>query len=82
MGEKDYVFKKNTELAPDEYNRHERNTYKDTKPQMLSSLVFDRVYRLEIQSVMLVDPLVKYCPSNLLTSSPPPSIYRSYTLCI
>jgi hypothetical protein len=42
---------------------------------MLFLLVFNRVYRLEIQSVMLVflTPLVKYCSSNLLTSSPPPS---------
>jgi hypothetical protein len=41
---------------------------------MSSSLVFNRVYRLEIQSVMLVfsTPFVKYCPSRLLTNSPPP----------
>jgi hypothetical protein len=41
---------------------------------MSSLLVFNRVYRLEIQSVMLVflTPLVKNCPSNLLTGSPPP----------
>jgi hypothetical protein len=30
------------------------NNFKDSKPQMLSLLVFNRVYRLEIQSVMLV----------------------------
>ncbi len=58
-----------------EIGKHRRNNYnKDTKPQMLSLLVFNRVYRLEIQSVMLVfsTPLVKYCPSNLLTGSPSP----------
>jgi hypothetical protein len=40
---------------------------------MSSLLVFIRVYRLEIQSVILVfsTPLVNHCPSNLLTSSPP-----------
>ncbi len=39
---------------------HGRGNYKDTKIQMLSLLVFIRVYRLEIQSVMLVfsTPLV------------------------
>jgi hypothetical protein len=46
---------------------------------MASLLVFKRVYRLEIQSVMLVfrHSFVNYCPSNLLSSSPtlplPPS---------
>ncbi len=44
------------------------NNCKDTK-QMSSLLVFNRVYRLEIQSVMLVysTPLVNQRPSNLLT---------------
>jgi hypothetical protein len=39
---------------------------------MPSLLVFKRVYKLEIQSVILVfsTPLVKYCLSNLLTGSP------------
>jgi hypothetical protein len=32
---------------------HGPNNYKDTKPSMSSLLVFNRVYRLEIQSVML-----------------------------
>jgi hypothetical protein len=40
--------------------------------------VFIRVYRLEIQSVMLVirPSFVKFCPSNLLSgfNSPPPSL--------
>jgi hypothetical protein len=43
---------------------------------MSSLLVFDRVYRLEIQSVMLVfsTPLVYCCPSTFyLTFPPPPS---------
>jgi hypothetical protein len=31
---------------------HGPSSYKDTKPQMLSLLVFNRVYRLENQSVM------------------------------
>ncbi len=41
---------------------------------MSSLLVFNRVYRLEIQSVMLVfsTPLVNKRPSNLLTGSPTP----------
>jgi hypothetical protein len=41
---------------------------------MSSLLVFNRVYRLEIQSVMLVfsTQLLHYCPSNLLSGSPPP----------
>jgi hypothetical protein len=41
---------------------------------MSSLLVFNRVYRLEIQSVMLVfsTSFVKYYPSNLLSGSPPP----------
>jgi hypothetical protein len=45
------------------------NVYKDTKPQMSSVLVFNRVCRLEIQSVMLVfsTGFVNYCPSNLLS---------------
>jgi hypothetical protein len=39
---------------------HGPNNYKDTKNLMSSFLVFNRVYRLEIQSVMLVfsTPLV------------------------
>jgi hypothetical protein len=39
---------------------------------MSSLLVFNGVYRLEIQSVMLVfsTPLVKKSPSNILTGSP------------
>jgi hypothetical protein len=39
---------------------HGPNNYKDTKPIMSSLLVFNRVYRLEIQSIMLVfsTPLV------------------------
>ncbi len=42
---------------------------------MSSLLVFNTVYRLEIQSVMLVfsAPLVNYRPSNLLSGSPTPS---------
>ncbi len=40
---------------------HRPNNYKDTKPQMSSLLLFNRVYRLEIQSVMLV------------SSTPPPT---------
>jgi hypothetical protein len=53
---------------------HEPSNYKDTKPSMLS-LLFNRVYSLEIQAVMLVflAPLVNWRPSNLLTGWPPPS---------
>ena len=42
---------------------------------MSSLLVFNRVYRLEIQSVMLVfsTTLVNCCPSNLLSELPQPS---------
>ncbi len=52
------------------------NNYIDTKPYMSSLLVLYRVYRLEIQSVMLVfsTPLVNQCPSTIFSSSPhPPS---------
>ncbi len=35
-------------------HKHGPNNYKDTKPSMSSLLVFNRVYRLEIQLVMLV----------------------------
>jgi hypothetical protein len=41
------------EIRQVRHNHGERN-YKDTKPYMSSLLVFIRVYRLEIQSVMLV----------------------------
>jgi hypothetical protein len=43
--------------------------YKDTKPQMLSLLVFNRVFILETQAVMLVfsTGFLNYCPSNLLS---------------
>ncbi len=43
------------------------NKYKDTKPQMPSLLVFNRFYRLKIQSVMLVflTGFVNYFASNL-----------------
>ncbi len=39
---------------------HRPNNYKDTKPSISSLLVFNRVYRLAIQSIMLVfsTPLV------------------------
>ncbi len=37
-----------------EDDRHGPNIYKDTKSQVSSLLVFNRVYRLEIQSVMMV----------------------------
>ena len=50
---------------------------------MLSLLVFHRVYRLEIQSVMLVflTGFVNYCHSNLLLVSSPPCVnkYTVYT---
>jgi hypothetical protein len=46
-----------------------QRNYKDTNPQLPSLLVFNRVYRLEIQSVMLVfsNPLVNCCPSRFRT---------------
>jgi hypothetical protein len=46
--------------------------YKDTKSKMSSLQVFNRVYRLEIQSVMLVfsTPLVNCCPSTFSRISP------------
>jgi hypothetical protein len=52
--------KKRGELQEEVKLYHGPNNYKDTKPQMSSLLVFTRVYRLEIQSVMLVflTPLV------------------------
>ncbi len=46
---------------------------------MSSLLAFNRVYRLEIESVMLVfgPRFVNYCASNLLSGSPPPSPSQS-----
>jgi hypothetical protein len=44
---------------------------------MSSLLVFHKVYRLEIQSVLLVfstHSFVNYCPSTLLSGSPPPPL--------
>jgi hypothetical protein len=42
------------------HRKHGPNNDKDTNPKMSSLLVFNRVFRLEIQSVMLVfsTPLV------------------------
>ncbi len=54
---------------------------------MSSLLVFNRVYRLEIQSVMLHfrPSFANYCSSNLLSSSPtpplPPFPKSTYTVC-
>jgi hypothetical protein len=49
---------------------HRLNNYEDTpNPKMSSLLLFTRVDRLEIQSVMLVvsTSFVNYCPSNLVS---------------
>ncbi len=55
-------------------NYYGRNNYKDTK--LLSLLVFNKVYRLEIQSVMLVfsTQLCELLPLYLLSGSPSPPI--------
>ncbi len=47
--------------------RHRLNNEKDFKPEMSSLPEFNRVYRLVIQSVMLIflTGFVKYCPYNL-----------------
>ncbi len=60
------------------------NNYNDIKPKRSSLLAFNRVYRLEIQSIMLVfsTPLVNHCPSNLLTGSAPPPLLIRKGLCI
>ncbi len=57
------------------------NNYKDTKPSMSSLLVFNRVYRLEIQSVMLVFSarFVNNCPCNLLSGYLPPPPFPVWT---
>ncbi len=54
--------------------KHGPNNYTDTKHLMSSLFVFNRVYRLEIQSVMLVfsAPLVTISPANLFTGLTPP----------
>jgi hypothetical protein len=47
------------------------------------STVFNRVYRLEIKSVMLVflTGSVNYCPSNLLSGQlPPPCVNKVHIL--
>jgi hypothetical protein len=54
----------------------DEGTMKTQNPKMSSLLVFSRVYRLEIQSVMVVfsTPLVNCSPSTFsLTSPTPPS---------
>jgi hypothetical protein len=57
---------------------HARRNYKDTKPlNVVFTGVFNRVYRLEIQSVMLwfSTPLVNCCPCTFsLTSPAPPTL--------
>jgi hypothetical protein len=57
---------------------HGRRNYYDTNPLTSSLLVFNRVYRLEIQSVMLVfaTPLGNCCPStfSLTSPTPPPKV--------
>ncbi len=57
--------------------------YKDTKPQKSSLLVFNRVYRLEIQSIILVfsTPLVNYSAPltfSLVHLPPPLSCVNKY----
>ncbi len=50
---------------------------------MSSLLVFDRVYRVEIQSVLLVfsAAFLNFCPSNLLSGKLPPlSCVNKYTV--
>ncbi len=56
---------------------------------MSSLLVFGRVYRLEVQSVMLVFsiPLVNCCPSTFSLTSPatppfPKETYITYRQCV
>ncbi len=49
---------KHQETEQKDARRHGRNNHKDTKLEMSSLLVFIRVYRLEIQSVMLVSSTV------------------------
>ena len=57
---------KHQEAEQKDARRHGRNNHKDTKLEMSSLLVFNGIYRLKIQSVMLV----------FLTSS---RIHRSLT---
>ncbi len=62
--------------------------YKDTKLETSSLLEYNRVYRLEIQSVILVfsTGFVKQCPCNLLpgqlfpTTPPPFPCLNKYTV--
>ncbi len=53
---------------------------------MSSLLVFNRVYRLDVQSVMLVfsTPLVNCCPSIFSLTSPLPKVNVQYiqTVCV
>ncbi len=53
----------------------DEGTIKTQNPKRSSSLVFNRVYRLEIQSLMLVfsTPLVNCCPFYFLSDLPHPS---------
>jgi hypothetical protein len=49
---------------------HGINNFEDVKPSMSSLMLFNRVDRLEIQSVMLVfsTGFMNYCPSNLVST--------------
>jgi hypothetical protein len=61
------------ERLVEELITHGRRNHKDTRPYMSSSLVFNRVYRLEIQSVMVFStPLVNCCPLYILSDLPHP----------
>jgi hypothetical protein len=57
---------------------HGPNIYKDTKSLMSSLLVFNRVYRLEIKSVMLVFST----PLTFSLVYPPPSPSFLYEQCV
>jgi hypothetical protein len=67
-------LEKHGSLDQEKYKAHmDQITIKTPNPKC-RFYWFNRVYRLEIQSVMLVfsTPLVNLCPSNLLTGSPTP----------
>jgi hypothetical protein len=67
--------------------KHGLNNCKGTKPQMSSLMAFNRVYRLEIQSVMLVfsTGFVDYWSSNMPLTSPLLCVNKytvyTYTVC-
>ena len=77
FGDGEYIAHRQTQVS--NLVAIDQITIKTTNRERSSLLAFNRVYRLEIESVMLVfgPRFVNYCASNLLSGSPPPSPSQS-----